>query len=539
MTKDETLPVLIVGAGPTGMTAALALARYDIPSIIVDQDNKLSDGSRAIAYHHSTLAVWEKLGVGAPILAKGIVWNTRQTFLGEKKLYTQSFLLEHSALLPRFLNLQQYYLEAFLLERIQSEPLITLHWEHKVVGFTETEAAIQLEIETHNGTSQLTGTYALACDGARSSMRNLLDLDFPGSTFDDLFLIVDIKADLDDKHEPRFYFDHPAHAGPSVLIHPQPDGVWRIDWQIGAHVDIEAECSPEKMDARIRAIIGEIPYEIVWLSHYRFHQRLLDEFKHGRVIFVGDSAHLVAPFGARGLNSAVLDTENLVWKLVLVLHNKALETLLNSFQAECWPAQKENQRVTINTMEFMAPNTKSLLWRKNFILWLNRFWAGARQWVDSGKMVQPFTYTDSPLNQQDVARETWTHSLPLGARVDDVIVEIVRGGVLGESPLRHLLGDTFVFFAFVQDAAQAEDLLAQFNKLRFKIPAKLYPILPDTPTEYFGNDVLMIDGNSNLQKRFDGKLGTVYVVRPDRHVVARRRNTQPEDWDELLQRICS
>ena len=521
------------------MTAALALARYGIPSIIVDQDNKLSDGSRALAYAHASLGFWEKLGAGTKIVNKGIAWNTRHTFLGEKKLYTQTYSLEDPALLPRFLNLQQFYLEEFLLERIQAEPLITLYWEHYVVGCAETDSGVSLDIETTDGAKQLTGAYLLACDGARSTIRKLLDLDFPGQTFQDLFLIVDIKAKLSDKHEPRFYFDHPAHDGPSVLIHPQPDGVWRIDWQIGANVDIEQERSPEKMDARIRALIGDIPYETVWISHYRFHQRLLDEFKHGRTIFVGDSAHLVAPFGARGLNSAVLDTENLIWKLALVLQGKAPETLLNSFQTEAWPAQKENQRVTINTMRFMAPNTKGLLRRKKFILWLSRFWAGVRKWVDSGKMAKPFTYADSPLNQQDRMGETWTNALPLGARVDDMIVEIVRGGVQGRSPLRHLLGDTFVFLCFVQDADEADELLAQFKKLGLDIPAKLYPILPDTPTEYFGDDTLIVDGNAKLKSLFDARPGTTYVIRPDMHAVARRRNTELEEWNKLLSHICS
>src|SRR5512133_520310 len=391
------LPVVIVGAGPTGMTAALDLAHYGIHSLVLDEDHRLSDGSRALAYHGSSLTVWEKFGAAEPMLKQGLTWSVRHTYRGEKKLYEQNFGHPAPGFMPRYINLPQADVERHLLDKIVANPLIDLRWDHKVIGFSQGSDYAVLDLETPQGAISLNALYVLACDGARSMMRKLLDLDFPWRTFNDYFLIADIKANLDFPHEPRFFFDHPTNPGKTVLIHPQPEGIWRIDWQIGANANTMAETTPEKMKQRIRALIGDTPYETVWLSAYRFHQRLLKRLSHGRVFFAGDAAHLVAPFGARGMNSAVQDVENLSWKLAYVLNGLAPASLLDTYHNERWAAQNENQRVTITTMRFMAPNTFWLRLRRNLILWLSGFYPAARKWVDSGKMSIPYTYTDTPL----------------------------------------------------------------------------------------------------------------------------------------------
>jgi 3-(3-hydroxy-phenyl)propionate hydroxylase len=535
MTEPQEKPILIIGAGPTGMTAALDLARHGIPSIIFDKDNKLSDGSRAIAYHHSALALWEKLGAVEPMLTKGIAWNTRHTYIGQDRIYTQTFQLQHPSLLPRFLNLQQSYLEQFLLDRIQVNPLISLHWDHEVVGLQQDNKTVKVKVETPNGMREFSAPYALACDGASSTMRHLLHLDFPGHTNEDMFLIVDIKADLGESYEPCFYFNHPSHPGPSVLIHPQPDGVWRIDWQIGKNVDIEAECSPEKMDQRIRAIIGDIPYEIVWLSHYRFHQRLLHQFRHGRIFFAGDSAHLVAPFGARGLNSAVLDIENLIWKLAFVLKDKAPEALLDTYQEERWPAQLDNQKVTIRTMQFMAPRTAFDRLRKAFILWLIRRWPGAQRWVDSGKMIQPFSYHHSSLVLTDQDPSQWQAASNPGDRLPDLILDVAQNGTTSPTPLRRLLGNGFVYLYFAADENEALQAAQEFSHLELPQPAEFIPILPGSAGYPDGT---IVDQQGELSVQLDAQPGSLYLIRPDMHLCTRRRRFKPNTWNLMFPALC-
>jgi 3-(3-hydroxy-phenyl)propionate hydroxylase len=541
-------PVIIVGAGPTGMTAALDLAQHGIRSIILDEDHVLSEGSRAIAYSSATLAAWERLGAAEAMLAKGVSWSVRHTYFRERELYTQNFPIPGPGFLPRFFNLQQYYVERYLLDRIEVTPLIDLRWDHKVTACRNDPDGVVLQVNTPQGGQEFQGRYVLACDGARSTMRKLLNLPFPGVTHQDHFIIADIRVDLQSPPEPRFFFDHPTNPGQTVLIHPQPDGIWRFDWQVGPDVDIKVERDPQKMDQRIRSLIGNLPYEIVWLSDYRFHQRLLDQFRHGQIFFLGDAAHLVAPFGARGMNSAVADVENLVWKLALVLQHGAPDSLLDTFQAERWPAQQHNQVVTNNTMLFMSPPNRWRRGLRKLILHLSAFSPRARRLVNSGKMVEPFTYSDSPLLVPDTTpAETWQGAPPLGSKAPDVPCACWTGGERQPVFLRKLLGSGFVLLYF---AAKPEEgkLFAQpaFSKAAFEkagcpslpgIPLRTYSVVPHPP-EAGVAEALLIDEDKALQKAFAAQPGTLYLIRPDGHIAARRRNSRADEVGEMLCKAC-
>src|SRR5512133_4137538 len=157
------------------MTAALDLARYGIGSILLDEDHVLSEGSRAIAYSSDTLAAWERLGAVDAMLAKGVAWSVRHTYFQERELYTQDFPLPGPGFLPRYFNLQQYYVERYLLDRIEETPLIDLRWDHKVIGCQDGAGGVILQVSTPHGEESFQGQYVLACDGARSGMRKLLN----------------------------------------------------------------------------------------------------------------------------------------------------------------------------------------------------------------------------------------------------------------------------------------------------------------------------------------------------------------------------
>jgi 2-polyprenyl-6-methoxyphenol hydroxylase-like FAD-dependent oxidoreductase len=429
---QKSIPVIIVGCGPTGATAALDLAHHGIPSIVVDAGQQRPLGSRAIAIHRSALAVWEKLGCAEPMLALGLAWRTRKTFHRDRELQTQTAPPPRAGELPLFVNLSQYDTEQILLRRIAGEPLIELRQGWAVTGVRENNDSVTV----FAGAEEITGRYVLACDGARSTMRKLGGLRFPGRTYPDRFLIADIKAELPFPQEPRFFFDHPASPGHNVLIHPQPGSVWRIDWQLGADAVVEYEKSPPVMRERIRAVIGDVPFELVWLSDYRFHQRLLDRMRHGRVFFLGDAAHLVSPFGARGMNGAIHDVENLCWKIAFVLRGDAPEALLETYQTERWPAQYHNQTVTDATMRFMAPRTRWQRLRRNVILRL-----GWTRFVDSGRMSQPYTYTDSPIVRRGAGAKLIPADPVLRARLGSGFV-VLRdaGGTWLIRPDGHIAG---------------------------------------------------------------------------------------------------
>ena len=514
----ESPPVVIVGAGPTGMTAALDLAHYGIPSLLLDEGTLQEYGSRAIAYHSTALAVWEKLGAAQAMLAKGVAWSRRHTYFHQQEVYTQTFPPPLPDALPSFLNLGQYYVERFLLDQIEAQPLIDLRWNHLVKSLVQSPDTLTLEVQTPSGMRQFSARYLLACDGARSTLRKLLALDFPGRSFDDRFLIADVHASLDLPPEPRFFFNHPAHPGPTVLIHPQPDSVWRIDWQIGAGADVDLERSPARMDARIRAFIGDVPYQIVWLSDYRFHQRLLTRLRHGRVFFLGDAAHLVAPFGARGLNSAVQDVENLAWKLALVLHDKASEALLETYHTERWSAQAENQRVTLNTMKFMAPASRWGKLRRSLILRLTPFLPAARKWVDSGKMSIPFIYRDSLLNLPDLPSDgNWKGAPPLGSKLPDLLLEVWLEGRRTETRLRKLTGSGFLIIYAAPDENEARRYTDRSVSIPDTIPYRIVPVLT-------GLDFL--------------QPCDVLLLRPDGHLSARRHGLASSEIPDILSHLC-
>lgn len=537
----QSEPVIIVGAGPVGMTAALMLAHYGIRSRILDDDNKLSYGSRAIAIHRCTLEVWEKLGCVAPMLEKGLAWQMRRTFFRDTELFSQAMPLPAPDRLPTFINLQQCHTEAFLLESIQSTGLIDIVWLHKVVGLRQDADGVTLDVKTMQGTETWRSPYVLGCDGARSNVRKLLDIPFPGTTHRDHFLIADIRADLPFPGEPRFFFDPPSNRGRTLLIHPQPDNVWRLDWQLPPDTDLVAEYKAENLDRRIRAVIGdEVDYKLVWVSDYRFHQRLVPQFRQGRAFLLGDAAHLVAPFGARGMNSGVQDVENLCWKLRLVLTGQAPDSLLDTYHAERWPVQRLNQQVTQATMRFLVPPTRRELWRRNLILRASRRLPALRRYVNSGKMVTAYPYHRSPILARDLTpallrRWVWGTAPALGARVPDAACQVGLPAAPRATTLRQLLGANFVALLFVADVAGARACAQAFAGQT--LPATLYLVSSDPTAALLPLPPgvrLLGDPDGALARMLAAKPGSFYLIRPDSHLAARRRRIQPGDIGPLV-----
>lgn len=538
---ENQQPIIIVGAGPIGMVAALELARFGVPSIILDDDNKFADGSRAIAMHNSILEVFERHGCLEPMLAKATIWTLRRTFFRDRQISLQEMPALKPHDLPTFVNLQQHYTEEYIYRQIAAHPLIDLYWEHRVTDLTQNADSVTLTVQTPTGERQYHAPYVIACDGARSTCRKLLNLDFPGHSHPDSFLIADIRAELAFERQPRFFFDHPTNPGSTILVHPQPDGIWRIDWQVGAHIDIEQEKQPEQINQRIRSLIGDTPFEIVWLSDYRFHQRLLEHFQHGRVFFAGDSAHLVAPFGARGMNSGVLDAENLAWKLALVVKGFASPELLHSYDSERWPAQKENQIVTDRTMRFMVPPTLWHRLKRGIILRLSPHLQAAQRWVDSGKMAVPFTYTKSQLNIPDsTPPNSWQQGPVPGSQAPDVALIRRIGQETKSKPLRQFLPASFLLAAYQPSNSELETLQKTAEQLNATLPVSLLVVLepgraftqPDQQKLTYAQDT------GEFASAYQASPGNCYLIRPDRHLAARLNQTTPEALQTLLSEVA-
>lgn len=508
-------PVLVVGAGPIGLSMALDLAERGVDCLLVDDNNTVSVGSRAVCYAKRPLEIWDRLGVAAPMVERGIRWQVGRVFFGETLAYRFDLLPEPQHKMPAMINLQQYHLEERLVEACQAHPRVDLRWKHKLVGLERHEDHVALTLETPDGRFTTEALWVVACDGANSDVRGMVGAEFGGQAFQDRFLIADVVMKADFPTERWFWFDPPFHRGQSVLLHKQADGVWRIDFQLGWDADPQEAKKPEHVLPRIRAMLGpEAQFELEWVSVYQFACRRIDRFRHGRVLFAGDSAHQVSPFGARGANSGVQDSDNLAWKLHLVLAGQAGEALIDSYHEERSVAADDNLRASTRSTDFITPKSRASLRLRNAVLDLARSEAFARPLVNSGRLSTPTPYLDSPLNTPDSAPFAGRMVPGCNAADAPVLIDGQPDWLLGQ------LGGGFTLLVFgdaptapVTHGAVAANLLRVGHEL--------------------------IDTEGVLGERYDGRPGTTYLIRPDQVVAARWRQFDRADIQQSLQRcLC-
>jgi len=489
-------PVAIVGAGPVGLALAIDLALRGIACTVLDDNDCVASGSRAICWSKRTLEIFDRLGVGARMVEKGVTWKVGRLYRGEHEIYAFDLLPEGGHLMPAFVNLQQYYVEEYLVERAGDFPdLIDLRWRNRVTGVTPGGTGVRLAVETPDGAYALDAAYAVACDGARSAVRHFLGLDFAGRGFDERFLIVDVEMQADFPAERRFWFDPPFHDGGSALLHKQPDDIWRIDLQLGPDADIEAEKRPERILPRVKAVFGARPFRLVWASVYTFQCRRLSRFVHGRVIFAGDSAHLVSPFGARGGNGGIQDADNLAWKLALVLKGEAPETLLATYDEERGRAADENIGAASRSTLFMTPRSPAERLFRDAVLDLAGEAPFARRLVNSGRLSTPCSLEGASLQTPAAAGP----GLAPGLACPDAPVADGSAGWLLQR-----LGNDFALLAI--DAPIPEPL-----------PRGVRSVAVTTRGREGANALL--DAQGLVAERYG--TGLAYLVRPDQHIAAR------------------
>lgn len=484
-------PVVIVGAGPTGLSMAIDLALRGVASVVLDDNDVVSVGSRAICWAKRTLEIFDRLGVGERMVEKGVTWKIGRLYHGEREVYSFDLLPEDGHKMPAFINLQQYYVEQYLVERARDFPdLIELRFKNKVVGVEKTATGATARVETPDGTYRIEADYLLACDGAKSVVRTALGLEFAGKLFEERFLIADIELKADFPSERRFWFEPTFHAGESALLHKQPDDIYRIDLQLGWDADPEVEKQPENVIPRIEKVLGRSDFELDWVSVYTFQCRRMERFVHDRVIFVGDSAHIVSPFGARGGNGGIQDVDNLGWKLAAVIKGQAPEILLKSYDDERIHGADENIANSARATNFMTPKSPMEKILRDEVLNLAGDMVFARKLVNSGRLSVPCSLAGLPLQ---------THSpdavLEPGAACADAPLEQDGRGVW----LLNQLNDGFALLSF-GDRPRIE-----VNDLRHVHIAR--------PGEGALQDV-----TGHAFRRYGENL--TYLIRPDQHVAA-------------------
>ena len=514
--------VVVVGAGPVGLTTAIDLAQRDIPVLVLDDDDTVSVGSRAICYAKRTLEILDRLGCGEAVASKGVGWSVGKVYHGDTLAYQFDLLPETGHRRPAFVNLQQYYLEACLVARAQALAPAELRWRHRVVGVTQESDRAVVRVATPDGEYSLSCDWLVVCDGARSPVRHLLGLDTEGQVFRDHFLIADIRMSSDFPAERRFWFDPPFHPNQSVLLHRQPDNVWRVDFQLGWDADPEEEKKPERILPRLHAMLGpHAHFELEWASVYTFQCRRMQKFREGRVLFAGDAAHLVSPFGARGANSGVQDADNLAWKLDLVLRGVAPARLLDTYDTERVAAADDNIRHSTRSTDFITPKSAVSRLFRDAVLGLARDHPFARRLVNSGRLSVPTVLAESPLNTPD--REAFAGAMVPGAPAADAPVAGPRGAWL----LDHLGGD-FVLLVFGGGVSAADALALAGDGVRCNV----------VPVGGRGAGVLD-DVEGLVATRYDATPGTCYLFRPDQHVCARWRTFAVAQVRAAVARACA
>ncbi|KWA36713.1 FAD-dependent oxidoreductase [Burkholderia multivorans] len=527
-------PVIVVGAGPVGLAAAIDLAQQGVPVVLLDDDDTLSTGSRAICFAKRTLEIFDRLGCGERFVDKGVSWHVGKVFLQDEQLYAFDLLPEQGHARPAFINLQQYYVEGYLAERAFELPNLEIRWKHKVTGIEQAPEHAVLTVETPEGVDTLRAQYVIAADGSRSPMRTMMGLESRGRTFKDRFLIADVKMKADFPTERWFWFDPPFHRNQSVLLHRQPDNVWRIDFQLGWDADPVAEKQPERVIPRVRALLGpDVEFELEWVSIYTFRCQRMDTFRHGRVLFAGDSAHGVSPFGARGANSGVQDADNLAWKLKLVLDGRAPDRLLDTYASEREYAADENIRHSTRSTDFITPKSAVSRVFRDATLKLARDCEFARKIVNSGRLSTPAVLDGSPLNTPDRVGETFACAMRPGAAAADAPVRAEHGA---SWLLPHLHGGfAGVLFGLPGDGAALAQAVADLA-----LPVRPVLVVPAGHAQPVAGVDVVEDVDGLAAQRYDARPGTFYLLRPDQHVCARMRALDREAIAEALARaICA
>ncbi|PTT82205.1 FAD-dependent oxidoreductase [Pelomonas sp. HMWF004] len=488
--QPQRRPVVIVGAGPVGLTLALDLARREVPVVVIDDSDHIGSGSRAVCWAKKTLEVFDRLGVGEAIAREGVRWQRGRVFHGEREAYRFDLLPEAGHKMPAMVNLQQDQVEARLVRAAQLDGRIEIRSRHELIGLEQDAGGVTLTVRTPDGLFDMQADWVVGCDGARSPTRTLLGVGFQGQVFEDRFLIADVRLGPDarprglDPAQPErwFWFDPPFHPGQSVLLHAQADGLWRIDFQLGRDADLDAERDPDRIRRRVAAMLDGAPFELAWSSIYQFACRRADRFRVGRVLLAGDAAHQVSPFGARGANSGVQDADNLGWKLAAVVKGEGGDTLLDTYEFERMEAADDNIGHSTRATDFISPKTALSRRLRKAALDLAARTDFAKPLVNSGRLSLPTEHVDSPLSTPD--DEAWTGGPSPGWPAPDAPLE--EGSWLSEQ-----LGRGFVLLAF------------------------------GWPVEVAGLRVITLPAEGLAASRYGARPGSLHLIRPDGIVAAR------------------
>lgn len=497
----DRAPVAIVGAGPIGMTAALTLARHGVASVLFESKETFNDGSRATCIARPSFHILERIGAVQPFLDNALGWTTGRSFYRGKQILEFDMPDSPSEKFRPMYNLQQQYTEQFLWQAIEAEPLIEMRWQSTVTGIQDLPDGIMIEVQDPNGRYAMPAEYALAADGARSPLRKMRGHRLRGENYEGKYVIADVQMPHDYPTIRRALFDPDCRRGGTVLLHKQPHNIWRIDYQLGAGESEVEAISEANVRASVTAVLSDLdyhgPWELEWWSTYSANTLALDDYRDGRLFFIGDSAHIVPIFGVRGLNNGLADAENIGWKLAYVLTGRADPALLDSYTPERRGATLDVFANASKSARFMTPPTRG--WRlmrdAALNLALSHSFAGA---LANPRQMTPFTYSDSPIVGADDQRF---------GKTGPVAGSALPNAIADQGFLSDHLGEGFTLITFDQSLSlENPDLTV----LHVKLGTPIAELLGAGPK-------------------------TAYLVRPDGHIAERWYEAQHDQIQTALQ----
>lgn len=509
--------VVIVGSGPAGMVTALELARHGVPSVILESELQVSLGSRAIVFTRRSLEILQQVGVSQRMTQNGLPWRHGHSFYRGQRVFRMEAPHDADDRFFPMLNLQQQYLEEYLVDACQAQPLIEFRWGNQLVGIQQQPDHAALAIDTPAGPYTQEADWVVAADGGRSPLRSLLGLKLEGASYEGFFVIADIRVELPLPTERLAFFDPDWNPGNTVLIHREPHGIWRVDYQLPAGETPEQALHPESLKTRIDASLAMVghpglPWEMDWASVYSARTLTLPDYRSGRVLFTGDAAHLLPIFGVRGANTAFQDAQSLGWQLALVVKGLAGERLLANYSAERVGAAREIIEEAGKSTRFMTPPTAGFKLLRNAVLSLSLrhdFVRPLYHWRTS----RPHEYTHSLLNATGDDDALFTAGPARGAPPRNI-------RLAPDNFLLDHLGGGFDLLYFTSAAEIPAPLMTELHALRTRGVAVRLSAVGTAAAA--GADQCFPDADGHFRQRYGvGSAGAAYLLRPDQHVCGR------------------